>query len=253
MCCGVLLIMINRASPCLSIITVTYNAAEVVAKTIESVRRLGYKNYEYIVVDGASSDATNEVVRQYGDVVDRHVIEPDRGIYDAMNKAVRHAKGDWLIFMNAGDVFSSPAVLDGVDFSASGIDIYYSDTILSGAGGQLSLERADVARHRFNHQSFIYRRALHQRHGEYICHQGVTISDYLFLAPLWKASNSVKLEQPIAVFDCGGVSSGDGHFYQKIAVDLLFGFSSPSLVAWKIIIFPWYKRINQWLSRIRRC
>ena len=96
----------------ISIITVCYNAAHLLAKTIESVIEQTYKNIEYIVVDGNSIDDTNEIIRKYRNDINIYISEPDTGIYDAMNKGIRMATGELLIFLNAGDYFISKNALE---------------------------------------------------------------------------------------------------------------------------------------------
>ena len=95
----------------LSVITVCYQAAEMLQKTIDSVSQQDYKPLEYIVVDGGSTDGTLDIIARHQDIITRWVSEPDRGIYDAMNKGVTMATGEWVIFMNAGDTFAAPDVL----------------------------------------------------------------------------------------------------------------------------------------------
>lgn len=92
-------------TPKFSIITVTYNAADTVEDTIQSVIAQTYHHVEYIIVDGASKDGTMDIVRRYRDRITTVVSEPDRGLYDAMNKGMRLATGDYLCFLNAGDSF----------------------------------------------------------------------------------------------------------------------------------------------------
>lgn len=100
--------------PRISIVTVTYNAGSVVEKTLRSVAEQNYDNLEYIVVDGASKDDTLEVVGRYRDRVDILISEPDRGLYDAMNKGAAAATGEWLLYLNADDVFVDPQVVADV-------------------------------------------------------------------------------------------------------------------------------------------
>ena len=90
-----------------TVVTVCRNCARMLEKTIESVETLSYPDIEYVIVDGASDDDTLNVIKKHEGKIGQWVSEPDRGIYDAMNKAVTMAKGDWVIFMNAGDVFAS--------------------------------------------------------------------------------------------------------------------------------------------------
>lgn len=92
----------------ISVITVSYNAVDVIERTIQSVARQRYDDYEYIIVDGNSNDGTVDVIRRNTDDITKWTSEPDCGIYNAMNKAVRMACGEYCIFMNAGDMFATP-------------------------------------------------------------------------------------------------------------------------------------------------
>jgi glycosyltransferase involved in cell wall biosynthesis len=242
----------NIKQPILSIITVAFNAEHEIEMTLASVRKLEFKDYEYIVIDGKSTDHTNVLVSRYADIVSKHIIELDRGIYDAMNKGVAVSSSDWLLFMNAGDQFASTAALNGIEFYSNSVDVFYSDTILKFEDGSVGYERADIKKHRFNHQSFIYRKSLHQLHGNYLCRKGVTIADYLFLAPLWTEVNSRKVDKPISLFKCGGISSRDEHFYQKVAVDIIYGFTRPESAAIKILVYPLYKLMRKFIESLKK-
>lgn len=98
----------------ISIITVTYNNAKGLDSTIKSVVAQTNKNFEYIVVDGASSDDTLELIKNNANVITKWVSEPDSGIYNAMNKGVRMASGDYCLFMNAGDMLFSPTTVEEI-------------------------------------------------------------------------------------------------------------------------------------------
>ena len=104
--------------PKISVVTICFNAQEDLLKTIDSVKSLEYSNLEYIIVDGGSSDNTKSIIAQHQQFVSKWVSEPDNGIYDAMNKGILMCTGEWVIFMNAGDVFHSKIVLNEV-FSTS--------------------------------------------------------------------------------------------------------------------------------------
>lgn len=98
-------------NPKISIITICYNCAEELERTIKSVLLQSYTNIEYIVVDGGSNDATSDVIKKYANAITLWVSEPDNGIYNAMNKGIRMMGGDWVNFMNAGDVFHDNNVI----------------------------------------------------------------------------------------------------------------------------------------------
>jgi glycosyltransferase involved in cell wall biosynthesis len=96
----------------ISIVTVSYNAATEIEPTLRSVAAQTWRDAEYLVIDGVSSDGTLQIVDRYRDRVDVLVSEPDGGIYDAMNKALRLCTGEAVIFMNAGDYFYSPYAVE---------------------------------------------------------------------------------------------------------------------------------------------
>lgn len=95
----------------ISIISISYNNALGLHKTIESVVQQSYTNYEYIVIDGGSTDNSVEIIEQYADKITYWISEPDKGIYNAMNKGLAQAKGDYVHFLNSGDLYASPNVL----------------------------------------------------------------------------------------------------------------------------------------------
>ena len=96
----------------ISIVTVSYNAVLTIEQTILSVINQTYPNVEYIIIDGGSTDGTVDIIKKYEDKIAYWVSEPDKGIYDAMNKGVVVATGEWINFMNAGDIFTDGDVID---------------------------------------------------------------------------------------------------------------------------------------------
>lgn len=113
----------------ISIITVTYNAVRTIEATLQSVASQNFTDYEHIVIDGASSDDTVAIARRYPGV--RILSEKDRGLYDAMNKGLRLAEGQYVIFLNAGDTFHSNHILSAYASEAQkGKDIIYGDTVI---------------------------------------------------------------------------------------------------------------------------
>lgn len=126
--------MHNHPTPKFSVITVTYNAAAVLEDTIQSVILQTYHHVEYIIVDGASKDGTLAIVDRYRDRIARVVSEPDKGLYDAMNKGIELATGDYLCFLNAGDSFHEDDTLQQMVHTLSAQvelpDVLYGETEL---------------------------------------------------------------------------------------------------------------------------
>ena len=115
-----------------SVITVVRNAVDKIESTVKSVLAQEYDNVEYIVVDGCSTDGTLEILDRYRDRFSAFVSEKDNGIYDALNKGVMMATGEWIGIMNAGDVFASNDVLSkvfGTGQSLNRVGVVYGDAI----------------------------------------------------------------------------------------------------------------------------
>lgn len=118
-----------------SIITVCYNAENEIEKTVLSVLKQTYNNIEYLIIDGGSNDGTINIIKHYGDKIIFWISEPDKGIYDAMNKGLNHACGDYLLFLNAGDWLYDETVIakvasainDNATFAYGKIVVQYSD------------------------------------------------------------------------------------------------------------------------------
>lgn len=116
----------------ISIITATYNSAKTVKDTFESVLRQSYNDYEYLIVDGASKDETMTVVKEYESRFEgrlRYISEPDKGLYDAMNKGLKMATGDVVGILNSDDFYTSDDALQTIAdaFNANDIDATYGD------------------------------------------------------------------------------------------------------------------------------
>jgi glycosyltransferase involved in cell wall biosynthesis len=103
--------MIINKTPHISIVTVVYNGENYLEETIKSVIYQSYNNFEYIIIDGGSNDNTLGIIKKYEKYINYWISEKDEGIYDAMNKGVKVAKGEWINFMNCGDCFMSKNIL----------------------------------------------------------------------------------------------------------------------------------------------
>lgn len=115
----------------ISLITVSYNSAATLAHTIASVRNQDYKDIEYIVVDGASKDNTLSIIRQNEDVITKWISEPDKGIYDAMNKALRMATGEVVGIINSDDFYHADNILSQIAnaFEDENVDAVFGDLV----------------------------------------------------------------------------------------------------------------------------
>lgn len=159
--------------PWLSVITVCFNASQVLPQTLASLRAQHATGVEWVVVDGASKDGSADWLR--AQQPDHFLSEPDRGIYDAMNKAIDLATGDWLYFLNAGDAFADADVLADVKATVATqaqAEVLYGDVAYFGVRGERLRRFHWLTRRRLLfgdlcHQAAFVRRALFDRHGRY--------------------------------------------------------------------------------------
>ena len=152
--------------PKFSVITVTYNAGKVLEDTIQSVAFQTYRNVEYIIVDGNSKDNTLEIVDKYRDRISQVISEPDKGLYDAMNKGIRLATGDYLCFLNAGDEFHDNETLQKIVHTLKGKelpDVIYGETAIVDEEGHFLHMRRLSAPQTLTWKSF--------KQGMLVCHQ----------------------------------------------------------------------------------
>ena len=158
--------MHNHVHPKFSIITVTYNAGAVLEDTIQSVITQTYRNVEYIIVDGGSKDHTLDIINRYREHIHTLVSEPDKGLYDAMNKGIRLATGDYLCFLNAGDELHEDDTLQLMVHSITGTelpDVLYGETAIVDEEGHFLRMRRLSAPENLNWTSF--------KDGMLVCHQ----------------------------------------------------------------------------------
>ena len=152
--------------PKISVITVTYNAGKVLEATIQSVVFQTYRNVEYIIVDGNSKDNTLEIVDKYRDRISQVISEPDKGLYDAMNKGIQLATGDYLCFLNAGDEFHDNETLQKIVHTLKGMelpDVIYGETAIVDEEGHFLHMRRLSTPQTLTWKSF--------KQGMLVCHQ----------------------------------------------------------------------------------
>lgn len=205
----------------LSVITVVYNNVDYIEKTILNVLEIKekYKDVEYIIVDGGSTDGTLEIINRYNDKISFWISESDKGIYDAMNKGAFLAKGEWVNFMNAGDLFANDIFILLNDVLVdNNYDVIYGDVLIK-KNGILSLDKAREI-HQLNyslnfcHQSSFVRRELLIKYPFSLNYK--ISSDYnLFLNLFIRGYNFYYFNSPISIFEYGGISSGASKKYIK--------------------------------------
>ena len=161
--------------PVISVITIVFNGAGLLEKTIRSVTGQSYPNIEYLIIDGGSTDGTTNIIRQHEQQVSYWISEPDRGIYDAMNKGLALATGDFVWFMNTGDRIYSDDTLEKIFHSgpASGDPpdlalIYYGDTMIVDA------EYREVGLRRLRPPEVLTWKSF--KKGMVVCHQAILVN-----------------------------------------------------------------------------
>jgi glycosyltransferase involved in cell wall biosynthesis len=206
--------MSKKAQPVLSVITVVYNNVADIERTMLSVLNQTYAAIEYIVIDGASTDGTLQIVERYKDKLAKLISEQDKGIYDAMNKGIAAATGDYIIFMNSGDEFYSNDTVAQVFASAEDADIYYGETEMMDEAGNNLGRRRHAAPENFTWKDFNY--------GMSISHQAIYIKRSLvqpydpkyqlsadidwILRAAKKAKKIVNVHTYVARYKVGGMS-----------------------------------------------
>lgn len=253
-----------------SIVTVVYNRPKDLERTILSCIKQDYVSKEYIIVDGGSTDGTIDVIKKYEDKISLWKSEPDKGIFNAMNKSLEMVSGDYVIFMNAGDVFYSSNVLSSIFLNHDRVEnIIYGDSILHNKNGFKYRKTSSIYEKNASIRDYVYK-------GQGICHQAIftkidilkTVkfdekyvlgADYDTTAKIIKSTpgSCLKLSFPICVFD--DVSGGASHGQLKKVIDerlkmfnykkdwyyYYFLYINELLVCLKNIIsflFPWLKR-----------
>lgn len=192
--------------PKITIITVCFNAGDALVMTMDNVLAQQYKPLEYIVIDGGSTDSSTDEIRKRGDRIYKWVSEPDKGIYDAMNKGAAMATGDWVMFINAGDALADDHVLECVmGIADHKADVIYGDVLKD---GQLLRAHPFTNAHRmcFCHQSSLTNRDVLGTE-PFDTHYKIS-ADFKFFKLLGlQGGRFCHVELPLSRFDSGGVSN----------------------------------------------
>lgn len=155
--------------PKISIITVVFNGIDLLPGTMQSVFEQTYSNIEYIVIDGNSNDGTQALIKEHADKITKWISEPDKGLYDAMNKGLRSATGDFIWFMNAGDRIAVPDTVEKMlDDYTSEDDILYGEVMLVNDERKAIGTRSEISTQKLPQQ--LNFKSL--KYGMCVCHQG---------------------------------------------------------------------------------
>lgn len=202
-----------------SIITVCRNAQDTIEETINSVLSQTYPNIEYIVIDGNSTDNTVSVVEKYKKRLACFISEPDNGMYDAMNKGIKVAKGDILYFLNTDDVLYHPSAISNIvkHFSEDNFDFLYCDILMFDKDtGQCHIKKHNRVNKTFLYtnaipqQAVLYRRRAFEKCGNFSTeYKIVSDRDWLLKAFLRHKLKSKYVGIPVALFTQGGLSNNE--------------------------------------------
>lgn len=207
--------------PKLSIITINYNNAKGLEKTIQSVISQTCQNFEYLVIDGDSSDGSKGLIAQYNPYISYTVSETDSGIYNAMNKGIKASKGEYLLFLNSGDVLNGfTAVNDFVNHIDFDGDIVYGDYKFE-TGGKIypdSLSPLFFVRTSLPHQSTFFKKEVFEKMGNYDETYKI-VADRAFYIKCFLSNQFVfkHINYPLTVFDLAGVSNDPLHKEKQLS------------------------------------
>ena len=200
-----------------TIITICFNSEAVIKKTIESVLNQTYTDVEYLIIDGASKDKTVEIAESYKDAfadkgIDFKIFsEPDKGIYDAMNKGIAKATGELVGLINSGDFYEPQMIETAVKaYEEKPYDIFYGDINLIKDNGQIIVKKSrydkfPTSRH-WNHPTMVVRKAYYDEIGTYKC-EGIHDDFEFFLRARKKNARITIKNVTLANFMTGGASN----------------------------------------------
>jgi glycosyltransferase involved in cell wall biosynthesis len=205
----------------ISVGLVVYNGIEHIRSALDSIVKQTYKNIELLVIDGGSEDGTQDVLNEYAQHISVLVIEPDKGIYDAMNKVCSLATGNWIIFIGCDDVLLD-ALGNIVEKMSDPDYVYYGDVVLRSSGnifgGKFPKHR--LARMNLCHQAVFYPRSVYKKYSYSLEYRW--LADYAYNIKL--VGDRIPfgyVAEVVSVYnDKGGSSRGDAEF-EKIKLDLI--------------------------------
>lgn len=201
----------EKTIPLISIVTVTYNCVSTIEITIKSIIGQTYPNIEYIIIDGGSTDGTLDIISRYNKNISYIISEPDKGIFDAMNKGITQAHGKWINFMNAGDIFIFPNVLENIFYREYyNIGVIFGDKVIKLNNNLYQIFAKPFYKVKsigmgINHQCIFVRSDLAKKHP--FCLDFKVSADYNMIYTLYKQNIKFEyMQQPIALVEKTGFS-----------------------------------------------
>lgn len=254
-------------NPFFSVITITFNAEDFISQTVESVLSQEFNDFEYIIIDGASKDRTLEIISSYESKFRERDInmvcysEPDKGLYDAMNKGISKASGSYIWFINAGDIIAGSDIAGKVHKSVINAlpDFIYGETNIVDTEGRIMGSRRLKAPEKLDWRSF--------RHGMLVCHQSMIVKrtiapafdlkyryssdiDWTIRA-LKKSEGIYNTHMILSHFLDGGVSKKKMKASLKERFQIMteyYGFLPTAFRhLWFVIRAAWFKLIHGWI------
>lgn len=241
----------------LSIITINYNNADGLRKTLESVAAQTYRNFEHVIVDGASTDNSLQIIKEYvnnnsineNPITIRWVSEPDNGIYNAMNKGIRKATGDYVQILNSGDILAAPDVTERIMGALeqtsnikhqTSVSLLYGNMIkkdyttgkILGKSGEVEYSLHNYYTGTMNHDCCYIRKDLFENHGLYDENLKI-VSDWKWFLQVIGLGNvkPVYVDIDVTIFDASGISETNLEQRKKERRQVLEDLIPPAVLA----------------------
>ena len=229
------------AGPLVSVITAVFNGNDSIAKCIESVLNQDYPNIEHIILDGGSNDGTVETLRSYGDRIASWISEPDNGVYDAWNKGLKLARGEWIAFLGADDIYLAGAISTYMNLASEHPE---AELLTSRArldhptgyspifGGPWEWPRFATAMSTI-HVGIMHRRSLFERYGTFNTSYRIA-ADYEFLLRAREQLRSAFTPATTVVMRAGGLSDSTAALHEAKRVKIAAGVRSAPVAAFQL-------------------
>jgi glycosyltransferase involved in cell wall biosynthesis len=211
----------------LSIVTINLNNKEGLEKTLSSVFGQSFSDFEFIIIDGGSADGSLEIIKHNPENINYWVSEKDNGIYDAMNKGMQQASGNYIMFLNSGDALSNKSVIENCIINidqAPGFDIYYGDMIIVNDRNNPhpnycrypdEIDLQFLKKDTLNHQASLFKADLFREFGLYPASFRLAADYWLYLSAILRNKKFRHLSFPMVDYDLSGVSAAHNNLYKE--------------------------------------